>query len=141
MPQKPEWCPCGRRRIRGAASLQSPLESRRAFRSSRGVATMYGKASELIETLNQTLKNGEPMIDLGPQLMQTGLALMAEALQLAERSMATLERCDRLLEKVDRLFSAGDGMLELARQKSALELRKLALEIELLERQSQRAPS
>lgn len=98
------------------------------------MATMYGKASDLIDTLNQTLKNGEPMIDLGPQLMQTGLALIARALQLAERSVSTLDRCDRVLERIETIAAASDGVLALHRARTELELEKLTLEINALKR-------
>lgn len=98
------------------------------------MATIYGKASDLIETLDHALKQGEPMINLGPELMQTGLALMAQALLLAERSISTLDRCDRVLDRLDALLVLGDSSLETQRLKSALELRKLTLEVEALER-------
>jgi hypothetical protein len=97
------------------------------------MATIYGKASDLIETLEKAIKNGEPMIDLGPQLMQTGLALMAQALALAERSINTLDRCDSMLKRLEGLSDSGDALIRVQQQVAALEKRKLELEIARLE--------
>jgi hypothetical protein len=98
------------------------------------MATIYGKATDLIDTLDQALKRGEPMIDLGPRLMDTGLALMRQGAMLVDKSTDTLERCDRILERLDRAIEAGDAYLSIARQNAALTQRKLELEIAALER-------
>jgi hypothetical protein len=94
---------------------------------------IYSKATDLIDTLDQALKRGEPMMDLGPRLMDTGLALMRQGSELVDRATGTLERCDRVLLRLESMLEGGDALLAVVRQNAALEQRKLELEIARLE--------
>lgn len=97
------------------------------------VASIYGKAVDLIDTLDDALKKSDPMLTLGPELMRTGLSLMSAALVVAQRSVGTLDRCDRALDRVFEQLSTHDVLLAQLQQRLSLENRKLQLEIERLE--------
>ena len=88
---------------------------------------IYGKASELVDSLQAALERGEPVVDLAPQLMQTGLELMRQGSQLMERTTETLER-------LDALGAGAEALLKQARVNAELEQRRLQLAIRQLER-------
>ena len=96
---------------------------------------IYGKAGELVDNLNQALARGEPMIVLGPQLMEAGMGLLGRVTVLVEAAERSLDRTDGTLRHVDRLAVLAERYLDSAHHNAQLERRRLELEIERLERE------
>ena len=108
---------------------------------------IYGKASELVDTLQTAIARGEPIVDLAPQLMTTGLELMRQGSLLMDRVVRALDGLDTVsgagsdvlqrlgstLDRLDELAGSQRALLSAQEEVARLQAQKLALEIRQLE--------
>lgn len=94
---------------------------------------IYGKASDLVDSLQAALQQGEPVIDLAPQLMQMGLELMRQASLLMARCDGTLARTETAVDTAEALARTTAELNGQLMLNAKLEQRRLELEIKRLE--------
>lgn len=97
--------------------------------------SIYGKAGELVENLNEVIARGEPMLVLTPQLIEAGMGLIERVEVLVGAAERSLARTDVALEKLASLSASAEALIALGKENARLEARKLELEIVKLERE------
>jgi len=90
---------------------------------------IYTNAGQLVDQLRVALERGEPMIVLGPPLMQSAIAILERGDDLVQSVGNTLGRCDRVLDRVDTLLAATERLIVANTELLALERRRLELTI------------
>jgi hypothetical protein len=95
---------------------------------------VYANAGLLVDQVRGVLTRGEPMVAMGPVLMQGAIDALGRAERLMAAAEGTLERSDRVLVRADSMLALLERLATLQLVNVELEQRRMMLELERLER-------